>query len=136
MDTNRFDVWFDQQYPNWGFKDSIREVVKDYAQRSWEAALIATDNPKPINGNARMVGFGAPATVVSPPNRPLMPEPTDADSMQIKHWNIWNTATSRFAQTKLDKQTAFYWTQRYNTKEKRNIYIPVPVEHEQIHTPD
>jgi hypothetical protein len=131
MDINRFEVWFDQIYPNFGFQDAVRTSVKDYARQAWDAALIAKDNPKPVNGNARLVGFGAPATVVAPAKRPQLPEPTDADAGKIKHWNIWDTAKNRFAQTGLEKQAAFYWAQRYNTKEKCNIYIPVPVEHDQ-----
>ncbi|MNC17069.1 hypothetical protein D3C76_429770 [compost metagenome] len=130
MDINRFEVWFDQIYPNFGFQDSVRNNVKDYARQAWDAALLAQANPKPVNGNARMIGFGSPATVVAPDKRPKLPEPTDADAITIKHWNIWDTAKNRFAQTGLDKQSAFYWAQRYNTKEKCNIYIPVPVPHE------
>lgn len=130
MDTNRFEVWFDQIYPNFGFADAVRSNVKEYAQKAWDAAQLSQAVPKPVNGNARMAGFGAPATVVAPPKRPIMPEPTDADSLNIKHWNIWDTTRNQFASTKLTKPQAFYWAQRYNSKEKRNIYIPVPVEHD------
>lgn len=130
MDTDRFQVWFDQIYPNFGFQDTTRNTVKDYAQRAWEAAQLSKAVPKPIDGNARMAGFGAPATVVSPPKRPILPVPENADSLKVKHWNIWDTTKFQFASKELTKDQAFYWAQRYNNKADRNIYIPIPVEHE------
>lgn len=130
MDINRFEAWFDQIYPNFGFADQVRENIKDYARQAWEAALLSNENPRPVNGNARLAGYGKPATVVAPPNRPILPEPEPIDALKIKHWNIWDTTKDRFAQVGLGKQAAYYWAQRYNNKEKRNIYIPIPVEHE------
>lgn len=126
MDTNRFDTWFDQEFPDWGVNALERDAQRTIARRAWEAALVAQEHPKPVNGNARLAGFGQPATV-TPPKRPILPEPEPLDGLKIKHWNIWDISKSRFAQIGLDKQAAFYWAQRYNTKEKRNIYLAVPM---------
>lgn len=126
MDTNRFDVWFDQEFPNWGVNAVARETERSIAKRAWEAALVVQQTPKPIDGNARLAGFGSPATV-TPPKRPILPEPEPLDGLMIKHWNIWDISKSRFASIGLDKQAAHYWAQRYNAKAKSNIYLAVPM---------
>lgn len=124
MDTNRFDVWFDQTYPSFGIIDNVRETVKSYAKLAWEASLIAKDVPRPVDGNARFAGFGKPASV-SEPNRPIMLDATVQESLTIKHWNVWDTSRDQYAAIELTKQAAYYWAERYNKKEKRNIYFAV-----------
>ena len=126
MDTNRFDVWFDQTYPSFGLIDSVRDTVKTYAKLAWAASLIAKDAPRLVDGNARFAGFGKPASV-SEPNRPIMLDATVQDSLTIKHWNVWDTSRDQFAAIELSKEASYYWAERYNKKAKRNIYFAVAV---------
>lgn len=131
MDTNRFDVWFDQTYPSFGLIDSVRDTVKTYAKLAWAASLISKDVPRPVDGNARFAGFGKPASV-SEPNRPIMLDATVQDSLTIKHWNVWDTSRDQYAAIELTKQAAYYWAERYNKKAKRNIYFAVAVLNERV----
>lgn len=131
MDTNRFDTWFDQEFPNWGVNAIERENHRSVASRAWAAALIAKDVPRPVDGNARFAGFGKPASV-SEPNRPIMLDATVQDSLTIKHWNVWDTSRDQYAAIELTKQAAYYWAERYNKKEKRNIYFAVAVLNERV----
>lgn len=117
-----FDKWFED---NMGELTDSGISFHDSLFQAFEYGVLCAN--RPVDGNARMVGFGAPAAIIEP-KRPHLPTPTPLDSMEIKHWNIWDTTKSQFSQVGMDKQTAFYWSDRYNKIERRgNIYIPVPV---------
>lgn len=117
-----FDKWFEDNMDE--LIDSGRPFRDSLFQAFERGVLFAT---RPVNGNARLAGFGAPAAIVEP-KRKHLPAPTTLDNMEIKHWNIWDTTKSQFSQVGMDKQTAFYWADRYNKIERRgNIYIPIPV---------